>query len=296
MKAWLKKQRFVLCLAFFFLFEGPFHFPATAEASGVVTWLVLDFPPLFIVEGADAGRGIADRVQKMINKGLKGHSFKTRVANASRISKELKEESNVCFAGEFYGNPVLPYQYTHHGASSPSTGHPQREHPSFRGRRSGLPQGPSSQQGTGFWNRQESSVRAGAGRDPAAPYKGSKNIYERSGKDTLEGLLGMLAKKRVHYLVEYPVSIRYAANKAGIWDRLALIPIAENAEAPFVRGAVRCSDTPWGRRMIGEINEVLRVIRSTPEYRRIIEDWIITPGNEKAYWKIYERQVLNVEE
>jgi len=38
-----------------------------------------------------------------------------------------------------------------------------------------------------------------------------KNVYHRSGKDTLDGLLGMLIKGRVDYLIEYPVSIAYAA-------------------------------------------------------------------------------------
>lgn len=127
-------------------------------------------------------------------------------------------------------------------------------------------------------------------------YDRSKNIYARGGKDTLEGLLGMLEKKRVHYLIEYPVSIRHAAKNAGIWEQLKVIPIEENAEALTIRGAVRCSGTPWGRELIGEINEILRAIRPTAEYRRIMEDWIITSGNEENYWKIHESQVLNVTE
>ncbi|HIJ41485.1 MAG TPA: hypothetical protein HPP90_10495 [Deltaproteobacteria bacterium] len=75
-----------------------------------------------------------------------------------------------------------------------------------------------------------------------------------------------------------------------------LIVLKENAEALPIRGAVRCPDTPWGRQLIQEINEVLLKIRPTPEYRGIMEDWIVAPGNGEDYWKIHEDQVLKVTE
>ena len=106
----------------------------------------------------------------------------------------------------------------------------------------------------------------------------------------------MLLKGRIDYLIEYPASIRYAAKRAGVENRLAMIPIEENSRAPLIRGAIRCPDTEWGRRAIEEINRVLLEIRPSPQYRNIIREWAVPPGKESAYWKIYEDQILNVKE
>lgn len=291
----LEKLGCIFFLSFFVLFTGLFHLAVAAEEPEAITWLVLDLPPLFITKGPDAGNGIADRVQKMISDGLKERRSETRVANASRIARELSEDKKVCFAGEFYGNPAFL-------TSIPTIALPshnlivlkENAHLFGNGEKVSLKSLLDNRElifGTAT-NRLYGPELDGVLRQ----YAGSKNIYARSGKDTLEGLLGMLDKKRVHYLIEYPVSIRYAAKNSGIWDRLKVIPIQENAEALSIRGAVRCSDTQWGHQLIGEINEVLRIIRTTPEYRQIIEDWIITSGNEKDYWKIHESQVLKVTE
>jgi uncharacterized protein (TIGR02285 family) len=291
----LKRLSCIFVLSFFLFFAGPFHLAAIAEESETVTWLVLDLPPIFITKGSDAGKGIADRVQKMINDGLKGRRFEIRVANTSRIAKELREDRNVCFAAEFYGNSAFL-------TSIPTIALPPQRLIVLKENAHLFGNGETVSLKNLLENRNlvfgtaKNRLYGPELDEILRQYAGSKNIYARSGKDTLEGLLGMLDKKRVHYLIEYPLSVRYAAKKAEMWDRLKVIPIAENAEGLFIRGAVRCSDTPWGRRLIGEINEVLRKIRPTPEYRRIIEDWIITPGNEKDYWKIYEAQVLNVTE
>ena len=295
MSTGLKKLICIFFPAFFLFSAGSFHIGATAEEPETITWLVLDLPPLFIIEGPDAGKGIADRLQKMISNGLKGRRFETRVANASRVAKDLSEENNVCFAGEFYGNP-------HFLTSIPTIALPPHNLIVLKENAHLFGNGEMVSLRSLLDNRKlifgtAKSRRYGPELDEILrQYAGARNIYTRSGRDTLEGLLGMLDKQRVHYLIEYPVAIRYAARKAGMWDRLKVIPIEENAEALPIIGAVRCSDTPEGRRLIAEINEVLRSIRPTPEYRRIMEDWVIVPENEKKYWKIHENQVLNVME
>ncbi len=293
MKPRLKKMLGFCCLSLFFMLTPPFHSQATAQEPETVTWLVLDLPPLFIVKGPDAGKGIADRLQEMISNELTGRSFETRVANPSRIARELGEDARVCFAGEFYGNPDFR-------TSIPTIALPPHKLIILKENAHLFGNGKAVSLKTLLDNRElifgtAKNRRYGPELDGVLKqHAGAPNIYARSGKDTLEGLLGMLEKKRVHYLIEYPVSIRYAAMKAGIWERLKIVAIQENETAPFIRGAVRCSDTPWGRRLTEEINGILREIRSTPRYRKIIEDWIITPETEKNYWKTYEDQVLKV--
>ena len=291
----MSKLGCIFFLAVFLLFQGSFYVPATGEEPETITWLILDLPPLFITKGPDKGNGIADRVQKMIINGLKGRRSETRVANASRIAWELNQDRKVCFTGEFYGNRAFL-------TSIPTIALPPhnlivlKENAHLFGDGNTVSLKSLLENEKLIFGTAENRLYGPELDAVLREYAGSKNIYARSGKDTLEGLLGMLDKKRVHYLIEYPVSIRYTAEKSGIWERLTVIPIKENAEALPIRGAVRCPDTPWGRQLIQEINEVLRKIRPTPEYRRIMEDWIVAPGNGEDYWKIHEDQVLKVTE
>ncbi len=108
-------------------------------------------------------------------------------------------------------------------------------------------------------------------------------------------LLGMMLKGRVDYLIEYPVSVNYAAKKMGVWNDLAMLTIEEDGHAPPIREAIRCLDTKWGRKVIKKVNTILRKIRPEPGYRNIVKEWAVTPGKEKEYWEIYKEQILNIE-
>jgi uncharacterized protein (TIGR02285 family) len=290
----IKGIRTACCLLLLvFLFPGASMGEQANEDT--ITWLVLDLPPFFVTKGPDKGKGVADRIQQMVSDRLKGYRSRSQVANTSRIARELREDKNVCFAGEFYGNPdfltsaptiaLLPHNVIVRKKDVHLFGD---------GKKITLKE-----------LLQNKDLILGTAKDRLygpeldhvlKPYAEAKNIYRRSGKDTLDGLLGMLLKGRIDYLIEYPVSIRYAAKRAGVENRIAMISIEENSGASLIRGAIRCPDTEWGRRTIHEINKVLWELRPSPQYRNIVRDWAVPPGKADEYWKIYEDQILNVRE
>lgn len=270
---------------------------AGPQKGETVTWLILDLPPFFITEGPDKGRGLADQIQAMVQERLEldGYQFRNRAANAARIAKELTQGSRVCFAGEFYGNPdfltsvptvaLLPHTVVARKADAQRFGDGKAVSLESLLKQKDLVLGTA--RGRLYGPKLDSVLKK---------HGDNENIYERSGKDILQGLLGMLIKGRVDYIIEYPVSIRYAARKAGVLDQIVAIPIEENSDAPPIRGAIRCPDTPWGRQMIQDINRILVELRPLPDYRRVIKNWAAPPGREALYWDLYEEQVLNVTE
>ena len=266
----MKKRTTVAISLLVILFLLPAWAHAEREKGDSITWFILDLPPFFLTKGPDKGKGLADQIQKMVSERLDGYRFSNKVANASRIAKELNEDKRVCFAGEFYGNPgfltsvptivLLPHNIIVRKKDLHIFG--DENNVSLRKL------------------LQNKNLILGTARDRLygpeldivlKEHARAENIYRRSGKDTLDGLLGMLIKGRIDYLIEYPVSITY-------------------------RGAIRCPDTEWGRKIINDINKILVKIRALPEYRKIIKDWTVPPGKEEKYWKIYEEQVLNVRE
>lgn len=291
----MKKRTTVAVSLLLILLLLPVPSSAGCEQDASITWLVLDLPPFFLTKGPDKGKGVADRIQEMVADRLDEYRSVSKIANASRIARELKEGKCVCFAGEFYGNPnfltslptiaLLPHNIIVRKEDAHLFG---------KGKKVSLER-----------LLQNKNLIFGTARDRLygpeldavlKRYAGAKNIYRRSGRDTLDGLLGMLIKGRVDYVIEYPVSVKYAAKRAGVWNKLETISIEENSDAPPIRGAIRCPDTYWGRKVIKDINKVLLKIRPLPEYREIIDDWAVPPGKEKEYRKIYEEQILNVRE
>lgn len=290
----INRIRIACCLLLVvFLFSG--RSMAEQTNKDTMTWLILDLPPLFLTKGPDKGKGIADQIQQLVCDRLKGYRSRTETANASRIARELREDKCVCFAGEFYGNPdfltsaptiaLLPHNVIVRKEDVHLFGDGKKI--SLKA----LLQNKDLMLGTAKGRLYGSELDA-----VLKKHAGSAHIYRRSGTDTLDGLLGMLLKGRIDYLIEYPASIRYAAKKAGVGNRLAMISIEENLNAPLVRGAIRCPDTEWGRRVIKDINQILLELRPSPQYRNIIREWAVPPGKEGEYWKIYEEQILNVTE
>ena len=227
----------------------------------------------------------------MVADQLEAYRSVRRVANASRIGWELKGDKCVCFAGEFYGNPdyltsiptiaMLPHKLIVRKSDIDMYGDAKSVSLDRLLGNKKLVFGTASDR---LYGPELDAV--------LKKHEGAKNIYRRTSVDTLGGLLGMMLKGRVDYLVEYPVAVNYAAKKAGVWDQLAILAIEENSDAPPIRGAIRCTDTDWGRKVIEVVNAILRKIRPSEGYRKIVKEWVVPPGREKEYWKIYESQVL----
>jgi uncharacterized protein (TIGR02285 family) len=285
----------VTCLVLIGIFLLPMPCLARCEAEDLITWLILDLPPLFQTKGPHKEKGLADQIQKMVADQLKGYRSVSRVANASRIAKELKGDACVCFAGEFYGNPdfltsiptiaMLPHKLIVRKSDVSMYGDSKSVSLDKLLQNKDLIFGTASDR---LYGPELDAV--------LTKHKGAKNIYRRSSVDALEGLMGMMLKARVDYLIEYPVIVNYAARTAGVEDKIAIIDIEENSNAPPIRGAIRCTNTEWGRKVLKQVNKILLNIRPLPKYREIIAEWAIPSGAEKTYWKIYEDQVLSVTE
>jgi len=117
------------------------------------------------------------------------------------------------------------------------------------------------------------------------------NIYVRTGDDMVTGLFKMLVTERVDYLVAPPFTIAYLATQG---MEFAMIPIAELHDTPANMFAFICSPTEEGQQVIEEINAILKIERDTPEYRAMMEWFVVPKEREEEYWKLYEEQLLTV--
>ncbi len=84
----------------------------------------------------------------------------------------------------------------------------------------------------------------------------------------------MLFAERIDYTIEYPDVIQYFETIEGKKGRVNGIPIKEvMAFRPYFIGFVVCTDSQWGSRVLEKINRILKKERNTPHYRKIMLKW-----------------------
>jgi len=265
-----------------------------AFATEHVRWHLMDYPPLYFIDGPDKGKGAADIVQKMIIERLgNGYTHESLVVNDARSRKESKSGINACFVGGVYNDPdyvssipvaaILPHLIV-------------------------IKDGQQKQFGdntTISLKRllKNNSLTLGVQKDRSRgeildriiqEHRHQKNVQIR-GLYTLPTLLKMIHRERIDYTIDYSYWVQNAIKQNKLKSDIAFLQIEENI-GTIMRGGVVCTKNDWGKRIIKKINAILAELRPTKEYRKIFIDLGYIPvGFEKQFWEIYETQVLQVQ-
>ncbi|MBL4703253.1 MAG: hypothetical protein JKY54_01950 [Flavobacteriales bacterium] len=127
-------------------------------------------------------------------------------------------------------------------------------------------------------------------------HKNDRNMITRSSQDLADGLVKMLSRKRIDYFIEYNFVVKFVADKIGVnINDFVEIPILEN-KGEYIRGAVECPNTPWGRDVIAKINRILVIRRGTAEFRNLNKKWFVSATNRNQYWSKYQELILDVKQ
>lgn len=268
-------------------------FSGSANGQGSVkdlVWYHAQFPPVTIPSGPDAGTGFYDKITQSIIQKLPEYYHRLVVANYQRILHEIEEGNNVCCASLYktaerdkftaFSIPVvvvLPNGITikkkDRAVFSPfinSDGEIELEQLlSDQNLRLGIAEG---------------RKYSGGIDEILQGHISSSNVIARKGSDVFKGLLDMLFRGRIDYLLGYPVEAQYLAGQIGRRDEILFYPVAE-VSTQITLGHVGCPDTPWGRLVIEKIDEILRKHRATPEFYEYYENWL-DDQTAKDYRKI----------
>lgn len=261
-----------------------------AQAPEQVTWGWFNAAPYMIPEGADAGQGIFDQARKVLKTQLPDYVHTDIVAPFPRIVDEIKKGSPWCFAGgvktpereefAYFSQPIalfLPFQIVlHKGGKIQSTHKTQ-------------PTGPQSLESLLTQPSLQTSVLRGRSVSPAIDALLHQHPPAQTHSD-FKAALQMLLADRLDYLIEMPVITAYQSRQMGQPDSLVYLPIQEGAEVVLNR--VMCPKTPWGRKLIDDINGVLKRERMKPHYRQLVEKWS-DPSSVKQIRGLYDTLFLN---
>jgi uncharacterized protein (TIGR02285 family) len=265
---------------------------AAPAAADDITWLTMQFPPFYVREGAERGKGIADSVTRILQRHLTGYSHKEELAEPAAIMTRLKAGDHVCSAA-YIRTPerekVLEFSLP--DLILPPNGITIRKDAVARVTGGKAP--PLSL--TQLLANPNLKVAVAVGRSYGAldsvleKYKTSPHVYWRRGEDIYGSLFDMLMKGSVDYIIGYPYEALYVSKARGVEGQVVTLPVAELPD--YTLAHVVCPKSDWGRKVIGEIDHALSLERPKPEYRDAIERWL-DPSLQPEFRKQYQDRFL----
>ncbi|MBZ9785066.1 TIGR02285 family protein [Pseudomonas sp. REP124] len=236
---------------------------AMAQPKPTLVWLKRDLPPLFIFEGPKNGLGIIDQLLTQLIDDLPQYRHSVMRVNRARGLQMLHEPSLTCDA-------ALNWSKERESWIAFSI-------PVFRAMSNGLAIRrvdrdlllPFIKDGevdlaallaTGSLTLGIVAERNyGEFLDTLIKQAPPKTLTLHYGNEALGSLLQMQRLGRLQLLLGYRPEIRYQAQQRGIAeDDLQFYPIRGTGK--YLSGYIGCTDTPEGRQVISEINQLLRTL------------------------------------
>jgi uncharacterized protein (TIGR02285 family) len=273
------RPKTLLCMLVYIIFSVT---TAQAESEKTVTWAILDWPPIHILEGEHEGDGIFDAIMEVLKRELPEYDHKELIANPPRFWTYIKKGENFCHAASVVTEERLKHAYFSIPISfGPSNSIIMKNDTAASLGLSGSVSLVTLLKTPGLTGGIKPDRSYGKIVDSIlAENRTEENIYEQHSSDYGSSLFQMLLYGRLDYILEVPVMVAYnevILNKQG---QCVSLEIKEND--PFIFGCVACPKNEWGRNMIDRINEIIKTCRPSKEYREIMEMWQTEEGIERV--------------
>lgn len=261
------------------------------ESGGTISWLYPIYPPAFMPEGPDKGKGILEKTLTLIQQELPEYKHVTGVANMKRLLKSIKAERFVCSSllmktpeREKFIAFSKPYVMTH-AYRIIVRAKDQQKFDDMTDKSGAL----SLRRLLG---KDDLKIGVTEGRSYSPPVnallkKGvtKANSYTSTSHDLLRALLKMTARKRIDFTIGYPFEITYLSRQMGMDGDFVSYPIAESAETYVAH--VGCPKNKWGQKVIKALNPKIEMLRLDERVYGAYIKWVDEPTGRQ-----YKNMVL----
>ncbi|WP_374035304.1 TIGR02285 family protein [Bdellovibrio bacteriovorus] len=258
-----------------------------------LTWIRWDDPPIFIFSGPFKGQGVLDTVEGELRKKLPQYQHKTLEGTVPRVLKEAEGKSQICNAGWldtpewsklfYFSTPV--FVIPANGILLPKSRLDEVRNLAPYSLQKFLDSKKSWKLGVGRLY--------GEGIDEVL----IKNNYQKNPQvitiSTSLRVHKMLHSNRIQYTLGYPFEAVYYNDLLGSKaDSVVHIPVTENSER--VEVVVACPKTPWGAKVIADVDRVLQNKALLEKFEKGVDRWLsaedrekLAPGRKEFYRKNY---------
>ena len=252
-------------------------------AGEAIHWVDVRIPPYHHIESGDQDsspealgvqKGITDRLLPLLAEALPQYSHKRTIVPTPRLLRALEEGDNVCNPAMKITPERQEYIVFSRRPSSiaPSNGITIRADQQDR-----FGEPPVSLES--LLNKPDLVLGIEFGRaygpeidQVLVRNRTNGSVYERFSSPAYSGLIQMLTRERVDYVLGFPMEFSYVKATRQLERDIAFLPLKESRE--FSYSYIGCSKTATGRELIARIDEALARIRKTGDYREAIERWL----------------------
>ncbi|KAF0814044.1 hypothetical protein IGB42_01724 [Andreprevotia sp. IGB-42] len=259
---------------------------ACAEPQREITWVLLNWPPVFILfDGQtpaapnELGSGMGEQQLRMMAERLPQYRHRYVRSDPQRAFGEMRRGMSLCFYPALKTEDRRTYSYALPAAITTPLQLVVRED-----QRARIAPGPAGVSLPALLARNDLKGYVQKGRSYAqavdtildAPASQAKRItLPRVGH-----LQQLIDSGQVDYTLEYPYVIEYENKVARFHNDLVSVPIAE-LEEPVV-WHVACTRNNWGKNLMRDLDPVLRELATNADWREISGQWL-DPATQRLY-------------
>lgn len=253
--------------------------PGYATANDIqrsIYWSLNTAPPFHITNEPYRNQGICDSLMQAVENALPDYTTERQLMPQTRIGVRFRRNENQCFpcmihqpnndnAAAWFSNPT--HTYTPHGIiTRPETAARLREE-------FGNPVSLSKLlQSNEFRFGQPASRRYGELQTVLDSYENDDSYRViRTGEHATTAILEMILADRIQYTIDYEALLNYHQRTAS--GQLEFVNIKENMGQQVV-GAIGCTNNPWGRHLIEQINQNMSIIQQDANFQQSLNLWL----------------------
>lgn len=271
-------------------------FPAGVLAKDKIEWMEAVAPPFFIHEGELQGQGYEDIITDILIENLPQYEHTHTIANISRHYQQWRQGEKSCGLA-MYKTPErmeLAYFSIPSVLTLPTVLIINKDRFDAFGGTKTVHLSEILQSGEYIIGRSKNRSYGIEFDSTLDTFGNDRNLFVYEGPELSLNLFKMLLAGRIDALSGLPEEAMYLAETMGIKDQIMTLNIAENQvnhDASLTH--VACSKNAWGKKVIADINAVLRKHRPTERYRGAYERWL-DPSSFARYRKLYEEAFLTI--
>lgn len=229
-----------------------FNVSFSITAKELLTWRVIDWPPFYILYGKDKGQGIYDKLISIMIEALPQYEHRTMVMNTKRVVAELNNGSHVCHPSALsdtnaalskVNSFLLPHRIIYDVYDKPNLAKLQSVSLDALLSDEKLTVGIANDRYTNTLNQ------------ILTKHKGQPNLINQNNYNSL---IRMFFTKRVDTLIEYPPVITYSKRILNETMHNSSVAIEELSHTKYLAVHFACPANDWGKKVINEINQILR--------------------------------------
>lgn len=252
-------------------------FLSTTCDARTIKWLTHDFAPYYILSGPDKSQGRDESIISLLEQQLPHINFERVIIPSGKVIQELaNQQSNAC-ALSLYKNKYREERvyFTHQSSTaglSPSIAMHQKLSAALD------IQSSESVSLTHLLVKKQLTLGVSMNRsygseiDKIINTTPNTNIVIRPTRDTLSTLTYMLNLERIDILLGYPSEHYYLAKTMGFTDNLTQRMLTEAPKISY--GYIGCTKNEQGAEDIATLNQQLKMLKQTKEYKQILTRWL----------------------